>query len=68
MARKRKFQKPTLEQVQEYLDEMREKRFTAENFCNYYDAIGWIIGTKKKMTDWKAAVRFWIATENRKKQ
>lgn len=66
MTRERNFRKPTLEQVQEYLDEKGETRFTAQEFCDYYDTVGWIVGRGKKMKDWHGAVRLWISNRNKK--
>lgn len=32
----------------------------AQKFYNYYESIGWFIGGKSPMRDWKAAARNWI--------
>ena len=52
-----RFQKPTIEQLKEY---MREQGMNdiAENWLNHYEANGWMVG-KNKMKDWKASVRTW---------
>ena len=52
-----RFQKPTIEQLKEY---MREQGMNdiAENWLNHYEANGWMVG-KVKMKDWKASVRTW---------
>lgn len=54
---KKGFVKPTIEQLKEY---MREQGMNdiAENWLNYYEANGWMVG-KNKMKDWKASVRTW---------
>lgn len=57
------FQKPTVEQIAEYLTEQRNAGksigFTADKFYDYYESKGWVVG-KSKMKDWKASVRTWI--------
>ena len=53
-----KFQKPTLEEVKAYCKE-RKNSVNAEDFINYYDSVGWIVGKGKHMKDWKASVRTW---------
>ena len=54
-----RFQKPTIEQLKEY---MREQGMNdiAENWLNHYEANGWMVG-RNKMKDWKASVRTWKA-------
>ena len=53
----KKFIKPTKEEVQAYINE-RECPFTADEFFDYYESVGWKIGNKT-MEDWKACVRTW---------
>jgi len=52
-----RFQKPTIEQVKEYMSEQGMNDI-AENWLNHYEANGWMVG-KNKMKDWKASVRTW---------
>lgn len=59
----KRFFPPSLREVQEYLDELGETRFTANKFCNSYEAKGWMVG-KSKMKSWKAAVRTWRDNED----
>lgn len=54
---KRKFEKPTIEQIQEYCIE-RNNGINAEAFYNFYESKNWYVG-KNKMSDWKACVRTW---------
>lgn len=54
---KKRFEKPTPEEVQEYCDE-RQNGISGEQFCSYYESKGWRIGSSQ-MKDWKAAVRTW---------
>ena len=51
------FTPPTLAEVDAYI---REKgyHFDAENFINFYQSKGWMVG-KNKMKDWKASCSTW---------
>lgn len=49
---------PTVEEVRAYCNE-RGNSIDAEQFVDYYDAVGWLVGRGKPMKDWKAAVRTW---------
>ena len=61
---KKRFQKPTAEQIKEYLKENNnDNKLDAEYFIDYYEAKDWMIG-KNKMKDWKAAVRNWLRRDN----
>lgn len=52
-----RFQKPTIEQLKEYMKEQGMNDI-AENWLNHYEANGWKVG-KNPMKDWKASVRTW---------
>ena len=55
----KRFTPPTLEEVKAYCAE-RRNTVDAERFIDYYTSIGWAVGkTRKRMKDWKAAVRYW---------
>lgn len=54
---KRKFDKPTIEQIQKYCIE-RNNGINAEAFYDFYESKNWYVG-KNKMSDWKACVRTW---------
>lgn len=58
--RENKFSPPSLDDVKSYCL-IRKNNVDAENFINFYESKGWLIG-KNKMKDWQAAVRTW---ENR---
>lgn len=58
-ARKR-FVKPTVEEVRRYCME-RRNTVDAQSFIDHYDSNGWLVG-KVPMKDWKAAVRTWERT------
>ena len=51
------FRKPTLEEIREYC-QSRKNNVDPEQFFNFYEAKGWMIG-KSHMKDWRAAVRTW---------
>lgn len=53
----KRFVKPTVEQIQAYIDE-KKLHFDAERFFDYYESKGWMVG-KNHMKDWKAACRTW---------
>lgn len=57
------FLPPTISEVKEYC-EKRKNGISPEQFVNFYQSKGWMIG-KNKMKDWKAAVRTW-EIQNRK--
>ena len=54
--------KPTVEEIREYIN---DKGYTvdADQFFNYYESVGWRVGGKSAMKDWKAAVRTWQQKE-----
>ncbi|MCM1023848.1 MAG: hypothetical protein NC395_07290 [Prevotella sp.] len=54
---KKKFVPPTADEVGDYCKE-RKNGIDPQYFVDYYSARDWIAG-KKKMSDWKAAVRTW---------
>ena len=55
------FQKPSLEDVRAYCIS-RSNKVDPEQFFNFYESKGWIIG-KSHMKDWRAAVRTWEKRE-----
>lgn len=61
-AKNKKFEKPTVEEIEEYCKE-RKNNLNANTIWDFYESKGWYVGNKK-MKDWKACVRTW---ENRKK-
>ena len=56
-GKSRRFQKPTLEELQAYINE-RNFSFSAERFIDYYDSKGWLVG-KSPMKNWRAACSTW---------
>lgn len=59
---KRRFVRPTLEEVQAYCQQ-RGNNVDAERFCDFYEMKGWKVG-REIMKDWKAAVRTWEKNDN----
>ena len=55
--RKAKFVKPTIEDIRCFCEE-RNNGIDAEEFFNFYESKGWVIG-KSPMKDWKACIRTW---------
>ncbi|MEZ7507272.1 transcriptional regulator [Flavobacterium sp. Arc2] len=51
---------PSLEMILEYFSFRQSSQTEANKFFNYYSSIGWLIGGKTKMKDWKAAARNWM--------
>ena len=62
--KKKRFKKPTVEEVREYCAE-RGNTIDPEYFCDYYDSVGWVVGKNRPMKDWKAAVRTWERNEKK---
>ena len=62
LAKPKKFQKPTIEQIKAYCLEA-SKNIDAEAFFDFYEAKGWVVG-RAPMKDWKAAVRNWAKNES----
>ena len=54
---KKRFSKPTIEQVDAYIKE-KKMHFEAEQFFDHYEANGWMVG-RTPMKDWQAACRYW---------
>ena len=58
----KRFQKPTIHEVYAYGMTLSPMFLKAEQFMNYYESKGWVIG-KSPMKSWKAAVRTWQAKD-----
>jgi len=54
---------PSLSDLETYIKEQRGK-FTAQQFTDFYEARGWMVG-KNKMKNWQACVRTWISREEK---
>lgn len=53
----KKFMPPSVDEVKAYCNE-RNNGINAEQFVNFYESKGWMVG-KNKMKNWKAAVGTW---------
>ena len=51
---------PTLLQVNNYFKEQDYPDIESNKFFNYYQSVGWVVGGRIKMKDWKAASNNWI--------
>lgn len=51
---------PNLTLAIDYFLSQQNTETEANKFFNYYSSIGWLIGGKTKMKDWKAAARNWM--------
>ena len=56
-----RFQKPSIEEIRQYCSS-RNNSVDPEQFFNFYESKGWIIG-KSPMKHWRAAVRTWEKRE-----
>lgn len=62
--KQKRFVKPTLGQVVDYMAERGcHDQKTPERFIDYYTSNGWMVGGKSPMKDWKAAVRNWLRND-----
>ena len=62
--KRKNFKKPTLEEVEAYIKETN-LNVNAQNFMDYYESNGWVVG-RSKMKDWKATARRWSRNNNNK--
>lgn len=53
---------PPRDSVAAYFAERGSSQTSAARFCDYWDSIGWKRGARK-MVDWQASARTWIANE-----
>ena len=56
--KKKSFEKPTVEMIKTYIEEVGYQDVDAETFYNFYESKGWYIG-KNKMKNWKCAIATW---------
>lgn len=64
---KKRFQKPTVEQIKEYATERGYPDFDAEYFWDYWESRGWRRGGDT-IKDWKAAFRNWVKRNKNQNQ
>ena len=59
--KKKRFEKPTFEEVEAYIRE-QDYDIDPHTFFDYYESCGWTVGKNKPMKDWKASVRYWVSS------
>ena len=57
-AASKRFVKPSLDEVKLACAKCGLPESEAENFVNYYDSVGWVVG-KKQMKSWQSALAGW---------
>lgn len=55
--KRKRFEKPTIEEIEEYCKE-RNNGINANAFYDFYESKDWYVG-KNKMKDWEACIRTW---------
>jgi len=60
-----RFKKPTVNEVREYLSEINCFNVNPDQFVDFYESKGWVVG-RSPMKSWKAAVRTWMRSDSRK--
>jgi hypothetical protein len=61
-TQKKRFAKPTLEEVRAYCTE-RKNQVDPQRFMSHYESNGWRVGGRAPMQDWRAAVQTWERNE-----
>lgn len=56
---KTRFIKPTLEQIKEFIEEKKLLYIDAEEYYNYFESVGWVVGKNRPMKSWKASCMTW---------
>ena len=51
---------PPWEDVLLFFESKSFPEMEAQKFYNYFESIGWLVGGKSQMKDWKAAARNWM--------
>jgi hypothetical protein len=64
-AKKEKNTVPKIENVKAYFLEQHFPELEANKFFNYFSSIGWLVGGKTPMVDWKAAAQNWMLNANK---
>jgi len=63
-TKRKKFIKPTLQEVEEYAKKI-DYNLDPVEFINFYEQKGWMVG-KNKMVSWQAAVKLWKQRDKKK--
>ena len=53
-------EKPSLDEVKSYFLQQNFPELEANKFFNYFSSVGWLVGGKTPMVDWKPAAQNWI--------
>ena len=56
---------PSLLEVKNYFLNQNFPEIEAQKFFNYFSSIGWLVGGKSQMVNWKAAAKNWILNANK---
>jgi hypothetical protein len=56
---------PTLLDVKNYFLSQSFPEIEAQKFFNYFSSIGWLVGGKSQMVNWRAAAQNWILNANK---
>lgn len=56
---------PTLLEVKNYFLNQSFPEIEAQKFFNYFSSIGWLVGGKSQMVNWRAAAQNWILNANK---
>ena len=56
---------PTLLEVINYFLSQSFPEIEAQKFFNYFSSIGWLVGGKSQMVNWRAAAQNWILNANK---
>ena len=55
-----KDEKPSIAEVKSYFLQQNFPELEANKFFNYFSSVGWLVGGKTPMVDWKPAAENWI--------
>ena len=58
-------EKPKLEEIKSYFQENNFPEQEGQKFFNYFKSVGWLVGGKTPMVDWKAAAQNWMLNANK---
>jgi len=57
--KEKRFQPPSIQEIQSFLDDNSITNINAENFYHYYEAQDWLLSNGKKMKKWESAIHRW---------
>src|SRR5690606_29942821 len=58
-------EKPSIQKVLAYFREHDFPELQANKFYNYFQSIGWLVGGKSPMVDWRAAAQNWMINSSK---